>query len=76
MPHLTPCRLAPAPCQVDQLVGLDSHKYQRNADTEGVQPRARMLRLTKEVSGLEADLPLNPSSSVSHAGTGAPATAC
>jgi hypothetical protein len=49
---------------VDQLPALDSHKYQAQVSAEGVQPRARMLRLTKEVSGLEADLPINESSSV------------
>jgi hypothetical protein len=44
-------------------LGMES-KYKRQAQSEGAQPRQRMVRLAKEVASLNMDLPLNPSSSV------------
>lgn len=41
-----------------------NHKYSKAAGSEGAQPRPRMVRVGKEVAGLNMDLPLNPSSSV------------
>ncbi|CAL8462440.1 g1973 [Coccomyxa elongata] len=41
-----------------------NHKYAKAAGSEGAQPRPRMVRVGKEVAGLNMDLPLNPSSSV------------
>lgn len=51
--------------QVDMVTGLAAnHLYKKQADSEAVAPRPRMVRVGKELASLMATLPLNHSSSV------------
>ncbi len=57
------CLAAAAQLAFAEGLGARSH-YQGAAAREGAQPRARLVRVGKEVASLGTDLPLNPSSSV------------
>ena len=51
--------------QLGFLEGIAAdHKYRERVKVEGARPRARTVRLGKEIAGLNSDLPLAPASSV------------